>query len=148
MNHFQFAVASIVDANTGFVLSRNAGSMQCDRAEARAREIRARSILALVHPVSGAIKNWLKSFRERMSERRAISQLSQLNDHFLDDIGLTRGDIAAADLGYTSLVQLDEERRERFKINGLKRVQSNRIDLGKENVSAANQDRYELGKCA
>jgi uncharacterized protein YjiS (DUF1127 family) len=37
--------------------------------------------------------NLLRSLAQRHRERRAIARLKELNDHLLNDLGLTRGEI-------------------------------------------------------
>jgi uncharacterized protein YjiS (DUF1127 family) len=50
------------------------------------------------------------SFRERQAEKRSLRLLSGLNDHILDDIGITRGDVIALQMGQIDLHQLEAQR--------------------------------------
>ena len=74
--------------------------------------------------------------------------MSRLNDHYLDDIGLTRGDIAAVRLGQTSLEMLDSDRRARLAVAPLDFVGTGRVgDLTRE-TEAVNEAVYGTAKSA
>ena len=100
MKHLQFAIASIVDANTGFGLHHGGGKVDYEAEERAARTLRSRSVHAFFGAIGGIVRDAVAAHREKARQRRALEELSHLNDHFLEDIGLTRGDIAAVRLGH------------------------------------------------
>ena len=141
MKHLQFAIASIVDANTGHGLPHGGDSRDTTVRERNARAIRARSVLATLSAARGYLAGQFARFRARSAERRAISQLSQLSDHYLEDISLTRGDIGAVDLGQASLAELNENRRARMSAEPLELAKSTRLSAA-ATTSAVNEDSY------
>ncbi|MGD2173516.1 MAG: DUF1127 domain-containing protein [Gammaproteobacteria bacterium] len=148
MKHFQFAIASIVDANTGFGLTRGGGNIDYRDAEIRSRAIRSKSVQAFFGAIRAAVRDTLAAYREKARQRRAIEELSLLNDHYLDDIGLTRGDITAVKLGQTSLEVLDADRRSRLAVAPLDFVDTGRIDDLTREAEAVNEAEYGAAKRA
>lgn len=148
MKHFQFAIASIVDANTGYGLPHRGGKADYETEEKRARALRARSVLDFFGALGSSIRETVADYREKSRERRAIDELSRLNDHYLDDIGLTRGDIAAVKLGQTSLEALDSNRRERLAVAPLDFIETADVDNRTRAAEAVNEADYGAGKCA
>jgi uncharacterized protein YjiS (DUF1127 family) len=147
MKHFQFAIASIVDANTGYGLVHGGDSRDTTASERHARAIRARSLLTVLGGLRGYLSGLADAFRTSSIERRAIAQLSQLNDHYLEDIGLTRGDIGAVETGQASLADLNENRRARLAVEA--RVIAPRVrKIKADAVSAVNEDSYVEAKSA
>jgi len=110
MNYFQFAIASIVDANTGHGLVHNENKIDYAAAASHGRRIRAKSILALFAQVKHRLSQAIASIRERQAEKRKIRQLANLNDHILEDIGITRGDVIALQMGQIDTRQLEAQR--------------------------------------
>ncbi len=110
MKLLQFAVASLVDANTGGNLAHHVSSSDTAAAERKAREIRARSVIALGRALGDSLRQALADYRERREAKRALDELLRLSDHNLRDIGLHRGDLVAVKLGATTLAALDAER--------------------------------------
>ena len=141
MKHLQFAIASIVDANTGYGLVDGGDTRDTTARERNARAIRARSVLATLAAVRGFLAELVANFRAKAFERRAISELSQLSDHYLEDIGLTRGDIGAVELGQASLAELNENRRARLSAEPLEFAQPTRITAA-ATAGALNEDSY------
>ena len=89
MKHFQLAIASIVDANTGHGFSRG-NSIDYREADLRSRALRSNSAHALFDAIGRLFRDAVAAYRERSRQRRAVESLSQLSDHYLEDIGLTR----------------------------------------------------------
>ncbi len=147
MNHLQLAIASIVDANTGSGFVRG-GGIDYREEELRAHAIRSKSVHELFGAIAGRVRDAVADFRERSRERKALDALSYLNDHYLDDIGLTRGDIAAVRLGQTSLASLGAERRARLAVAPLERVATDAVDVSARAARAANQADYVEARCA
>jgi len=148
MKHFQFAIASIIDANTGIGLAQGGGNIDYRDAELRSRAIRSKSIRAFFGAIGAAVRDTLADYRERARQRRAIEELSHLNDHYLNDIGLTRGDITAVKLGQTSLEILDLDRRARLAVAPLDFVDTDRVDDATREAEAVNEAAYGKARSA
>jgi uncharacterized protein YjiS (DUF1127 family) len=112
MKLLQLGIASIVDSNTGHGLVHIGGRIDYAVAENNAHYIRSKTVTILVQRIGERIATALRSLREGRAHQRGILQLARLNDHLLDDIGLTRGDISAVQTGQIDLQQLAAERRE------------------------------------
>jgi uncharacterized protein YjiS (DUF1127 family) len=147
MKHFQFAIASIVDANTGHGLPQGGGG-DYRAQELRSRSIRSQSVHALLGAIAQRVRDNVTAYRDRLRQRRAIEELAQLSDHYLDDIGLTRGDIAAVRLGQSSLELLNAERRARLAAASLDNLDTHRVDTRVSNADAVNEEVYAAAKCA
>ncbi len=143
MKLLQFAVASLVDANTGGNLARHVNSSDIAAAEREAHAIRSRSIIALGQSIGSAIKRALAVYRERREAKRALDELLSLSDHHLEDIGLHRGDLIAVKLGVTSLEALNARREARRELTNHASV--TRID---ERSVAGNEADLVATRCA
>ncbi len=148
MKSIQFAIASIVDANTGHGLPQNTSEIDYRAANHRAHVIRSRSFIHSLERIGKAVVDGLKAHNKRREQRRRIDSLSRLNDHMLDDIGLVRGDIIAAQSGQISLAQL-EAQRTTDKGNAILHSQGTTgVALNPVTTSAANEALYAEAKCA
>ena len=112
MKLLQFAVASVVDANTGYDLLHNAGSIDYAAEAQRGRAIRSKSIVAVYRLVKDQLGSIISNYRARAKKQRQIAALARLDDNLLKDIGLTRGDVFALKMGQVTLKQLDAQRHE------------------------------------
>jgi uncharacterized protein YjiS (DUF1127 family) len=110
MNQFHFAIASIVDANTGHGLVRNTDKIDYAAAANHGREIRAKSIAVLLGQVKRRLSKAIAAIRERHTQKRNLRQLAGLNDHILEDIGISRGDVIALQMGLLDLRQFEARR--------------------------------------
>jgi uncharacterized protein YjiS (DUF1127 family) len=110
MKLLQLAVASIVDANTGYGLSHNGSRIDYPAQMKHGRSIRARSIVALYGRLKEQLGKAISRYRAHVKQRRQLALLGQLNDHQLRDIGFSREDLLAAELGQVTLQQLDAKR--------------------------------------
>ena len=110
MNYFHFAIASLVDANTGHGLVHNTDKIDYAAAASHGRQIRASSIVALPGQVKRRLSKAIASIRERHAQKRYLRRLAGLNDHILEDIGMSRGDVIALQLGQIDLRQLEVRR--------------------------------------
>jgi hypothetical protein len=63
MKHLPFAIASIVNANTGFGLSHGGGKIDYRAAEQHARAIRAKSIIGLFAAIKQRIGIAVEAYR-------------------------------------------------------------------------------------
>jgi len=154
MKLFNFAIASIVDANTGNGISRQfidqTGSTDSDHLQ-YGREIRAKSVLAVLAKIKIAVKQYVDDSREAAKARRNNEAISQLSEHMLKDIGLTFVDIQDLKSGQTTLKGLntrrnqyrDQAARSNRLVQSTKRVSSQVVD-----IDSANQAHYEVAKCA
>ncbi len=145
MNHFQLAIASIVDANTGQGLVRDSKT-DYQQEELRARMIRSKSVHALFGTIARTIRNAVAEYREAARQRKAVADLSNLSDHYLEDIGLTRGDVIAVKLGQASLEELNADRRARLAVAPLDTVATRRV--GTATGEAVNAADYTEAVCA
>ena len=146
MKHFQFAIASIVDANTGHGLVQGGGADYRGQ-QLHSRAIRSRSVHALLTAIAERVRGTVTAYRDKLRQRRAIDDLAQLSDHYLDDIGLTQGDIAAVRLGQNSLEQLNADRRARLAAASLDHLETRRLDT-RATADAVNEAVYLEAKCA
>ena len=143
MKSLQFAVASLVDANTGGDLARHVSSIDTAQAERYAREIRSRSVISAARSLGDSLKNLIADYRERREARRALDSLLRLSDHHLADIGLHRGDLVAVQLGATTLEALNAEREAKRNLTSTASVA--RID---DRSLAGNDADLVAARCA
>jgi len=145
MNTFQFAVASIVDANTGNGLVRHSGPRDYLALEQHGRKIRSKSIIALFTAIKVRLGATIDNYRIALKQRRDLQVLMHLSDHLLEDIGLTRGDLNSVQLGATSLEELNDGRRSAQQAELGTSSAIDRVDHGLE---AINEQFYHQKKCA
>ena len=139
MKHLQFAIASIVDANTGYGFA-GGDTRNTVELERRAHEIRSRSVHALLRGLRDSIASLLSTIRERSRRRQALAALSGLSDHYLEDIGLTRGDVTAVELGQVTLESLNAERRVRLSAEA--RELAGQDAAESDGFAASNEDSF------
>ena len=148
MNYFQFAIASIVDANTGHGLVHHGGNIDYAAAASRDSSIRAGRIIALFEIVKRRLSKAIASIRERQAQKRNLRRLARLNDHLLDDIGMTRGDVIALQLGQIDMQQLEAQRHNRHRASHLHQA-ATRSDVGNRvGRNALNEAVFARAKCA
>ena len=148
MKLFQYAIASIVDVNTGNGLPLTTG---------RAEKVAAKQVSG--PSVIGKIANYLQRvrsgisvarivLRKRRAQQRSLRQLSQLDSHLLEDIGLSRADIVAAEIGLIDVAELGSRRIEN---RGNKRINLRQGTGTTDNVetrNAFNEAVFARAKCA
>lgn len=147
MKQFQFAIASIVDANTGYGLVHGGDTRDTSAQERHAHEIRNRSVRAFFSSLKDSVASLVAALRERSRERRALAALSELSDYHLEDIGLTRGDVTAVELGQVSLQELNDDHRARMSAKPLGFAQAARVEQA-QTGDASNEARYVEAQCA
>ncbi len=148
MKLFEFTIAPIVDANTGYGLEVKNLGVDYSAAIHAGREIRAKSVLAWFASIKHRIGQVISNYHVRANNRRAINELSNLSDRLLKDIGIERYDIAQLRAGYTTLEELDASRRP-DKVDIVQALQSPvRIDKEVRKLGAVNQDSYAQARCA
>lgn len=148
MRLFTFAISSIVDSNTGYGLSGTRRFLEIDAAAQRGRQIRSKSGHGLLAALKGVVSRWIDGYRTRAQERRELAQLLGMNDRLLRDIGLSRGDLIAVQLGTASLRELQDERRghsDREQDIVSTAELGRAADISRE---AANEASYRDRKCA
>lgn len=145
MKLFTFAIASIVDANTGYGLPADRNYIETQAAVRRARRIRSNSVHDFIASIRAAIGAGIEHLRARAQERRELNQLEAMSDRLLDDIGLTRGDLVAAELGTTTLAEIHAARRASSDLKP-ETVAATAV-LG-QSGEAVNQDIYRAKECA
>jgi uncharacterized protein YjiS (DUF1127 family) len=148
MNHLHFAIASIVDANTGHGLVHNTDKIDYAAAANHGREIRAKSIVALLGQVKRRLSKAIAAIRERHTQKRYLAHLSGLNDHILEDIGISRGDVIALQMGQLDLRQLEARRAENHSATDLLPAAITRSVGSTIGRNAFNEAVFAKAKCA
>jgi uncharacterized protein YjiS (DUF1127 family) len=110
MKSFHFAIASIVDANTGFGFEQGSERIDYAAAEHRARKIRSHSFTTFLGRISQGITTRFAEFRRYLEYRSGVNQLAALGDHILEDIGVSRGDVIALQLNQIDATELEARR--------------------------------------
>lgn len=147
MKLIQLGIASIVDANTGNGFPHSAGGIDYAAAENHAHRIRSRSVITLLQRIGEKISSTLQAVQQHRESSRRIRGLARLNDHILEDIGFTRSDVTAAQLGQIDLPQLVARRNEgRSQPVTIRNVAG--IHSKTANRSAINESTYAMAKCA
>jgi len=148
MKLFEFTIAPIVDANTGYGLEGKNLSVDYSAASHTAHEIRAKTILAWFASIKHRIGQVISNYHVRAYNRRAIDEISNLSDRLLKDIGIERYELAQLRAGLTTLEELDASRRP-GQVDNVQALQSSvRIDKEVRKLGAVNQDSYVLARCA
>ena len=147
MKSFTFAIASIVDANTGFGLNHG-GSQSYAQAERHGRTIRSRAVADLFGRVRTSLSELVEAYRQRVQERRDLQRLLRLNDHMLADIGLSRGDLVAVELGSIRLEELQAQREANRADKLLQLKSDSKLTRLEDATEAANEQDFDNRKCA
>ena len=148
MKLFEFTIAPIVDANTGYGLEGKNLSVDYSAAIHTGREIRAKSVLAWFTSIKYRIGQVISNYHVRANNRRAINAFSKLSDRLLKDIGIERYELASVRAGLTTLEELDASRRP-GQVDNVQALQSPvRVDKEVRKLGAVNQDSYVLARCA
>ena len=154
MKLFHFAIASIVDANTGSGINRHfveqSGSKQ-SAYEQVGQEIRAKSVLDLLANIKSAFKQYINDSRAAARAIRDTAEITQLSEHQLNDIGLTWVDIQDLKSGQITLEALNTRRdqyRDQAARNSRLSQLSTRVTTRVIDIDSANQAEYETAKCA
>ena len=148
MKLLQLAVTSIVDANTGYELSYNGNKIDYASAAQHGRAVRSKSIIALYRQIKNQLGSLISSYHERAKRRRQLTTLVQLDDHLLEDIGLSRGDVYALELGQVTLEQLNAQRRNSSRNEILDLTTSLRTGQQGLQLDAVNESVYKESRCA
>ena len=148
MKLFEFAIASIVDANTGHGLEGKNLSVDYASEIHRGGEIRSKSVLALFASIKQRIGQVISNYRVRAYNRRAINVISNLSDRLLKDIGIERYELASVRAGLTTLEELDASRRS-SQIDTVQVLHSSGlVDKEIRKLDAINQDSYAQARWA
>ena len=148
MKLFEFAIASIVDANTGHGLEGKNLSVDYASEIHRGHEIRSKSVLALFASIKHRIGQVISNYRVWTNNRRAINEISNLSDRLLKDIGIERYELASVRAGLTTLEELDASRRS-SQIDTVQVLHSSGlVDKEIRKLEAINQDSYAQARWA
>jgi len=148
MKLFEFAIASIVDANTGHGLEGKNLSVDYASEIHRGREIRSKSVLALFASIKHRIGQVISNYHVRAHNRRSINVISNLSDRLLKDIGIERYEIAQVRAGLTTLKELYASRRS-SQIDTVQVLHSSGlVDKEIRKLDAINQDSYAQARWA
>jgi len=148
MRLFTLAIASIVDVSTGHGLAGSKHFIDPDTGRRRGLEIRPTSVHGVFAAIRSAIAGRIEVYRARVQERRDLRRLMAMNDRLLKDIGITRGDLMAVEMGATSLTELHAERQARRRGDDVgisSTVATTTLALS---GTAANEQSYVEKKCA
>ena len=137
MKLFQYAVASIVDANTGNGLPHYGNAPDYSR-----------SITDLLAHVKTRLVTAVTDYRTGLKQRRDLRSLQRLNDHLLEDVGLTRADLYSVELGATSLAELNASRLSARSDRQLASNRSAGSEAVDQKLEASNEAFFEQQKCA
>ena len=143
MNLIVNAVASIVDAHTHYLDATGQPDYR-DRVQ-HGRSIRAHSVLTSIAALRSWLGNAVDNFRARAEEKREISHLLNLNDHLLEDIGLTREELLAAKYGAVSLAELQTSNQVNRSAS---KPGSHKLDSQVTRAKAANESVFGVPECA
>jgi uncharacterized protein YjiS (DUF1127 family) len=148
MKLFQYAIASIVDVNTGngLPLATGHGEKVVDYQGSR-RQF-ASKLVNYLQRVRTGISVARIVLRKRRALKRSLQPLSQLSDHLLEDIGLSRADVLAAENGQIDAAELESRRIEN---RGNKRInlrQGTATGDNPETRNAFNEAVFARAKCA
>ena len=151
MKLLQFAVASIVDANTGYAnfnyeYAHNSHNIGYKTEIQNGRNIRSRTIVNFFRSITQRIATSVDRYQVRVQQKRNINQLYQLNSHLLRDIGLTNEDLGSVARGEVSLEQLNGKRQGDSVVKD-KQVIVQGIAFD-HTLSASNQKDFREVKCA
>ncbi|MDJ0776413.1 MAG: DUF1127 domain-containing protein [Gammaproteobacteria bacterium] len=144
MNTIHFAIASIVDANTGYRRLHSAEHIDYGLVEREGPATRSHSLRAIFGLLRNKIAGLIERGREQAARRRQLNQLAALSDRSLRDIGLHRGDIYALESGQISLVDLHRGRRQRSQ-RELGRLETHSLALPR---AAVNDHSAGATRCA
>jgi uncharacterized protein YjiS (DUF1127 family) len=148
MKLFEFTIAPIVDANTGYGLEGKNLGVDYSAAIHAGREIRAKSVLPWFASIKHRIGQVISNYHVRANNRRAINEISNLSDRLLKDIGIERYELASVRAGLTTLEELDASRRS-SQIDTVQVLHSSGL-VDKEiwKLEAINQDSYAQARWA
>jgi len=154
MKLLNFAIASMVDANTGNGVNRDFGT-QFQTKDSNYEQIGGKLHATSFASVPGEIKNTFKllieNYKTRAREIRDTKKIAQLSSHMLNDIGLTFEDLQDLESGRITLHTLSRRRNQHHKAaitNDLLCQTSNQVYSDVLNVESANQAQYQTTKCA
>jgi len=155
MKLINFAISSIVDANTGNGVSRRFAEQfgsKNSNYEQFGREIRAKSILDLVGNIKSAFIQYIADSKAKAQEQRSVEEISQMSASMLKDVGLTQNDVGDLCRGLISLDSLsarrDQNRNQREAHLSRLSQPPKQVNISGSGHESANQENYELKKCA
>ena len=148
MKAIQFAMESILDASTGYGLPHSSAGITSAAKAPHSRRSLARKMVNYLERLRSGIGVAVFVLRKRRELKRDLRELSSLNDRMLEDIGLTRGDILAAENGYLDREQLEQQRihnRDKRRILPRKAISSSGRIAGR---TALNDAVFARARCA
>ena len=151
MSVLQFAIASIVDANTNYLNGSGSSHDQIRNYQAtmlEGRKIRAKSLIAIVDAARRRLAAAVASYRIRAKRGEEVNQLLSLSDRMLRDIGLERGDIVALQADLITFEQLGSKRSASNSATARNIQPTVPVDKDIQKQTAANQDCFAQVNCA
>ena len=148
MKKLQFAIASIVDANTGNGLVHSSVSRDYVAAERNGRKIRAKSVMALLAVIKSGLGAVTDYFSAAAKQRRDLRTLMSLDEHLLKDIGIIRNDLVSVELGAARLDELNNSRFFARQFEQKNENENNASNQTQHDLAAVNEQYFEQRKCA
>lgn len=149
MKLLTFAIASIVDANTGHGLARPKHGAGYGTEIRRTRPFRSSFVIGALRAAGESVAGLVDRYRRRLGQARELKQLMALDDHQLRDIGLGRGDLIAVQLGVISHDELylrwTAGRRHDPEFGGRAEAVTTALRVDHD---AANEANFEPARCA
>lgn len=148
MNSLIFAVASIVDTTTGQQLStvdRERFNRDYGSAASHGRKIRSQTMARLIDKMKSNLANISEKFQQYNRRQKEVKQLSALNQHLLQDIGLNKKDIYLISRGKMTLESIQTQKSQADLLTPVSAKPANFKDLGFE---AANEAEEVKAHCA
>ena len=155
MKLLNLGISSIVDANTGNGINHQYvnqfGFNKTDHAKLGA-EIRANAVLDLIRKIKTSVIQYIDSSKALAQDRRDAKEILQMSEHMLKDVGLTLNDVYDLRFDLISLDTLNTRRVHNRNQEVTRLNQSNQppkqASISTNKLESANQETYELKKCA
>ncbi len=154
MKLLNFAIASMVEANTGNGVNRDFGAQFLSNDSSYEQiggELHATSFVGVPGKIKSAFKLLIENYKARASEIRDTKKIVQMSHHMLNDIGLTFEDLQDLESRRITLKALGTLRNQHHyeaASNDRLNQTSNRVCSKVINVDSANQTQYQITKCA
>ena len=155
MKLLNLGISSIVNANTGnginHLHANQLGTHKTDYA-GHGREIRANVLLDLIKKIKTSVKQYIDVSKALAQERRDTREILQMSEHMLKDVGLTQNDVHDLRFDLIALNTLNTRRVHNSNKEVAHLSQSNQSSkqagINTDKLESANQETYELKKCA
>jgi uncharacterized protein YjiS (DUF1127 family) len=154
MKLLNFAIASMVDANTGNAVNRDFGAQFLSNHSSYRQfggELHAASFVNVPDKIKSTFNLLIKNYKARAREIRDTEKILQMSSHMLKDIGLSFEDLQDLESRQITLKALGTLRNQycyEAASNDRLNQTSNRVWSKPINIDSANQAQYQITKCA